>query len=94
MLMERVIARGLVTTGRYMRMRIPLPDRPGQLAKISEILADQNSNVVEVMHTRHGTDLQITQAELEIHIETRGPDHASEVLDALRADGFEPRVDF
>jgi threonine dehydratase len=46
------------------------------------------------MHTRHGTDLQITQAELEIHIETRGPDHASQVLDALREDGFEPRVDF
>ncbi len=94
MLMERVVSRGLVTTGRYLRMRIPLPDRPGQLAKISEILADQHANVVEVMHTRHGTDLQITQAELEIHIETRGPDHAAHVLDALRAEAYEPRVDF
>jgi len=94
MVMERVIARGLVTTGRYMSMRIPLPDRPGQLAKISEILADQNANVVEVMHTRHGTDLQITQVELEIHIETRGPEHAARVLEALRAEAFEPRVDF
>jgi threonine dehydratase len=94
MVMERVIARGLVTTGRYMSMRIPLPDRPGQLAKISEILADQNANVVEVTHTRHGTDLQITQVELEIHIETRGPDHAAQVLEALRAEGYEPRVNF
>jgi threonine dehydratase len=94
MVMERVVARGLVTTGRYLNMRIPLPDRPGQLAKISEILADLNANVVEVLHTRHGTDLQITQVELEIHIETRGPEHASQVLDALRADGYEPRVDF
>jgi threonine dehydratase len=46
------------------------------------------------MHTRHGTDLQITQVELEIHIETRGPEHAARVLEALRAEGYEPRVDF
>jgi threonine dehydratase len=94
MVMERVIARGLVASGRYMSMRIPLPDRPGQLARIAEIVAGQNANVVEVMHTRHGTDLQITQVELEVHIETRGQDHATQVLDALRAEGYEPRVNF
>jgi threonine dehydratase len=94
MVMERVIARGLVATGRYMSMRIPLPDRPGQLARIAEIVAGQNANVVEVLHTRHGTGLQITQVELEVHIETRGPDHASQVLEALRAEGYDPRVDF
>jgi threonine dehydratase len=77
-----------------MSMRIPLPDRPGQLARIAEIVAGQNANVVEVMHTRHGTDLQITQVELEVHIETRGQEHATQVLDALRAEGYEPRVNF
>ena len=94
MVMERVIARGLVATGRYLRIRIPLPDRPGQLARVAEIVADQNANVVEVLHTRHGTGLQITQVELEVHIETRGQDHATLVLDALRAEGYEPRVDY
>jgi threonine dehydratase len=94
MVMERVIARGLVATGRYLRVRIPLPDRPGQLARVAEIVADQNANVVEVLHTRHGTGLQITQVELEVHIETRGQDHATLVLDALRAEGYEPRVDY
>jgi threonine dehydratase len=94
MVMERVIARGLVASGRYMSMRIPLPDRPGQLARIAEIVAGQNANVVEVMHTRHGTDLQITQVELEVHIETRGQEQATQVLDALRAEGYEPRVNF
>ena len=94
MVMERVIARGLVATGRYLRIRIPLPDRPGQLARVAEIVADQNANVVEVLHTRHGTGLQITQVELEVHIETRGQDHATLVLKALRAEGYEPRVDY
>jgi len=94
MIMERVISRGMASAGRYTKMRIPLPDRPGQLARTSEIVADQNANVVEVLHTRHGTGLQISQVELELHIETRGPEHAEQVLQALRDEGYEPRVDF
>ena len=93
MVMERVISRGLLATGRYLRVRIPLPDRPGQLARVAEIVAGENANVVEVLHTRHNTGLQITQVELEVHIETRGQDHANQVLDALRAEGYEPRVE-
>ena len=93
MVMERVISRGLLATGRYLRVRIPLPDRPGQLARVAEIVAGENANVVEVLHTRHNTGLQITQVELEVHIETRGQDHANQVLDALRAEDYEPRVE-
>lgn len=94
MIMERVISRGMAGAGRYLKMRIPLPDRPGQLAETSKIVADENANVVEVLHTRHGTGLQISQVELELHIETRGPEHAEQVLQALRNHGYEPRVDF
>jgi threonine dehydratase len=94
MIMERVISRGLASSGRYLKMRIPLPDRPGQLARTSEIVADANANVVEVLHTRHGTGLQISQVELELHIETRGPEHAEEVLEALRREGYNPRTEF
>lgn len=94
MIMERVISRGLASSGRYLKMRIPLPDRPGQLARTSEIVADENANVVEVLHTRHGTGLQISQVELELHIETRGHEHAEQVLEALRREGYEPRIDF
>ena len=94
MMLERVISRGLASSGRYMKMRIPLPDRPGQLAKTSEIVADQNANVVEVLHTRHGTGLNINQVELELHIEARGPEHIDQVLAALRREGYDPRTEF
>ena len=94
LMMERVISNGLSASERYLRLRIPLPDRPGQLARTSAIVAEQNANVVEVLHTRHNSGLQISQVELELHIETRGPDHADRVLAALRAEGYEPRVDF
>lgn len=94
LIMERVIAHGLAASERYLKLRIPLPDRPGQLARTSEIIADQNANVVEVLHTRHGTGLAISQVELELHIETRGPEHADQVLQALRDAGYDPRVSF
>ena len=94
LMMERVISHGLSASERYLKLRIPLPDRPGQLARVAALVADADANVVEVLHTRHNGGLQITQVELELHIETRGPAHAEYVLEVLRADGFEPRVDF
>ncbi|MFM9878708.1 MAG: threonine ammonia-lyase [Rhodoglobus sp.] len=94
MIMERVISHGLAASERYLKLRIPLPDRPGQLARVSALVAECSANVVEVLHTRHGGGLLISQVELELHIETRGPEHAELVLDRLRDEGFEPRVDF
>lgn len=94
MVMERVISHGLAASERYLKLRIPLPDRPGQLARVSALVAECNANVVEVLHTRHNGGLTISQVELELHIETRGPEHAEQVLARLREDGFEPRVDF
>ncbi len=94
LMMERVISHGLAASERYLKLRIPLPDRPGQLARTAAIVAEANANVVEVLHTRHGSGLQISQVELELHIETRGPEHAEDVLARLRDEGFEPRIDF
>jgi len=94
MMMERVISHGLAASERYLKLRIPLPDRPGQLARTAALVAEANANVVEVLHTRHSDGMQISQVELELHIETRGPEHAQEVLTRLRDEGYEPRVDF
>ena len=71
-----------------------LPDRPGQLARTAEIVAEANANVIEVLHTRHGGGMQLSEVELELHIETRGPEHAELVLAKLRDAGYRPRVDF
>jgi len=92
LIMERVIAHGLAASERYLKLRIPLPDRPGQLARTSAIIAEQNANVVEVLHTRHGSGLAISQVVLELHIETRGPEHADQVIGALREAGYDPRI--
>jgi len=94
LLMQRVIAHGLEASARYLTVRIMLPDRPGQLAAISEILARVGANVVEVLHTRHHNGLQISQVAIEISVETRGPEHRDEVIRALREVGYDPQVEF
>jgi threonine dehydratase len=92
LLMQKVISYGLAASDRYLKMRIMLPDRPGQLARTSELLAEANANVLEVLHTRHGKGLQISEVELELSVETRGPEHRQQVLDMLRSAGYDPRV--
>ena len=94
LVMERVIARGLAASERYLKIKLMLPDRPGQLARVAELIAEANANVVEVLHTRHGRNAMISQVELELSIETRGPDHVRGVLEKLRESGYDPRVDY
>ncbi len=90
MLMQRIVAHGLAASERYLKLRIMLPDRPGQLAETARLVADANANVVEVLHTRHGK-FQINEAELELHIETRGPDHSKAVMKKFHDAGYQVR---
>lgn len=92
LLLQRVVAHGLAASGRYMTLRIPLPDRPGQLARVSELLAQAGANVTEVLHTRHGQGLQISEVVLQLSVETRGEDHRAHVIQTLEQAGFAPTV--
>ena len=93
LVMERVISRGLAASDRYLKLRLMLPDRPGQLARVAELISEANANVVEVLHTRHGSGMQITEVELRLSVETRGPEHRAAVVEVLRRAGYEPRVE-
>lgn len=88
LLLQRVVAHGLSASGRYMTLRIPLPDRPGQLARVSNLLAEVGANVNEVLHTRHGQGLQISEVILQLSVETRGVEHRAQVMAALEGAGF------
>ncbi|GAB2524496.1 threonine ammonia-lyase [Microbacterium petrolearium] len=92
LLMQRVIAHGLAASGRYMTVRVPLPDRPGQLVQVSQVIAEAGGNVIEVLHTRHGQGLQISEVNLQVSVELRGTEHRELVLQALRDAGFRPEL--
>jgi threonine dehydratase len=92
LLLQRVVSHGLAASGRYMTLQIPLPDRPGQLARVSELLALAGANVIEVLHTRHGQGLQISEVILQLSVETRGEEHRAHVISVLENAGFSPRL--
>lgn len=92
LLLQRVVAHGLAASGRYMSLLIPLPDRPGQLARVSDLLAIAGANVIEVLHTRHGQGLQISEVVLQLSVETRGEEHRAHVISVLEEAGFTPRI--
>jgi len=93
LLMQRVVAHGLAASDRYLTLSIGMPDRPGQLARVAALLAEANANVVEVLHTRHGSGMQITEVELRLSVETRGPEHRASVVEVLRRAGYDPKVE-
>ncbi|WP_308465448.1 threonine ammonia-lyase [Rathayibacter soli] len=93
LLMQRIISHGLAASDRYLTLRIMLPDLPGQLARTSELVAQAGANVIEVLHTRHGHGLQISEVALELSVETRGSEHRDEVVRRLRDAGYDPIVE-
>jgi threonine dehydratase len=92
LLLQRVIRHGLAASSRYTNIAVMLADRPGQLVRTAQAVADANANVVEVLHTRHGSGLQIGEVELDLSVETRGKEHRDEVLQSLRKAGLSPKL--
>ncbi|MCH6471143.1 threonine ammonia-lyase [Sinomonas terrae] len=92
MLMLKVIQRGLSAAGRFLTVRMMLDDRPGSLATISRIIAENDANVTGVDHTRVGGSIAMGDVAITIDMETKGHQHSEQVLEALRAEGFQPIV--
>lgn len=92
LLLQRVIRHGLAASQRYTNVSVMLPDRPGQLVRTAEAVAAARANVVEVLHTRHGNGLQISEVELNLSIETRGKEHRDELMKSLKAAGLRPKL--
>ncbi|MFB6083809.1 MAG: threonine ammonia-lyase [Halorientalis sp.] len=87
-----VILRGLVKTGRYLRLRTVLKDRPGSLEELTTILSELRANIYAIRHDRTSRDVAMNDAEVELDLETRGHDHVEAILDALEDAGYETEV--
>ncbi|WP_254272662.1 threonine ammonia-lyase [Haloarcula marina] len=86
--LTNVIMRGLVETGRYLKIRTVLKDRPGALEELVDVLSAQQTNIYAIEHDRTNRDVAMNDAEVELDLETRGPDHVEELLAALRDHGY------
>ncbi|MEU9664873.1 threonine ammonia-lyase [Streptomyces bobili] len=88
LLMQRVLRHGMSAQGRYLAVRLRLTDRPGALATLLGVLSVVDANVLDVSHVRTDPRLGLTEAEVELHLETKGPVHCAEVGQALREAGY------
>ena len=89
LLLAAIIERGMVRAGRLARLKVGSRDVPGALARITAVVADAGANIDEVHHQRAFSSLSAQNVEIELVLQTRGHEHVTEVLEQLRAAGFD-----
>ena len=87
-LVERIIARGLVGDGRLARLVVTVRDRPGQIARVTGIVAAAGANVLQIAHSRAFADINVSDVRIALNLETRGRDHLEEIVTRLHAAGI------
>jgi len=92
-LLAGVLTRDLARQGRISQLVIELQDRPGQLARVANIVGCMEANIVEVLHQRVFSNLPAKGAVLELTIETRDRRHLLATIEALREDGLTVHCD-
>jgi threonine dehydratase len=86
--LSSVVRFGLTASGRYLVVKILIPDRPGQLARIVSAIAGQRANVIAIAHHREGRNIGVLETEAELTLETRDEEHSQSVIRALVAEDF------
>ena len=83
-----VVRLGLTRSGRYLALRMLIPDRPGELRSVLGLVAQERGNLVSVDHHREGTTRTALQTEVELVVSTRDEAHCEEILATLRGAGY------
>ena len=92
-LLAECIRLGETAAGRRIVLTTVVPDRPGSLSTLLRIVAERGGNVVDVEHLREGMDLHLRETAIHLVLQTNGPEHDEEILDAVKAEGFSVRIE-
>jgi threonine dehydratase len=88
MILSSVVQRGLVRSHRLVRLRVEVPDVPGGLADLTRLLADLDSNIVEIQHERMFASSSVRSTWVELMLQLRGEEQIEQILAALTARGY------
>jgi threonine dehydratase len=88
LVLGEIIQRGMVKSGRLVRLRVDVRDVPGALAEVATLLGQLGANIDEVQHQRAFSSLSVERAQIEVVVQTRGIAHVAEVLAAMEAHGY------
>ena len=87
--MSSLVQHGLIGRGRIFTFAVQLPDRPGSLLRVAQVLAANNGNVVKLEHNQFVNINRQSGVELRVTLEAFGHDHKKQILNALQAEGFQ-----
>ena len=87
-LISRIIEQGLIQDGRLSRVSVVIPDRPGNLARLAQRIADLGANILQIAQARGFGQMAIGETEVELILETTGPEHIERLCAGLRAEGL------
>jgi len=90
--MSSVVQQGLIFRDRIFTVSVLLPDKPGELAKVSDTLAKEQGNVIKLEHNQFVTTNRSAAVELRITLESFGTEHKEQILKALEKKGYQPKV--
>jgi threonine dehydratase len=88
LLLLQIIQHGMTAGGRYLALRLRVPDRPGVLASMLSRISELGANVLDIEHSRISGALELGEAEVALNLETRGTEHCDEVVAELQRAGF------
>jgi len=91
-LVSRIIQKGLVKEGRIAVLETELSDKPGSLASFLAVLARHKASVIDLHHDRDRLDLALNRTFVEVHVETRGPEHVAELQKVLAESGYQVKL--
>ena len=92
LLLASIIERGMVRSGRLARLYVDIRDVPGALSHVTGILAEEQANIEQIRHERAFGSVGSQRVEVEIVVQTRGPEHVQALLARLAEAGFEART--
>lgn len=89
--MSSVVQQGLIFRDRIFTVSVLLPDKPGELTKVSEVIAAQSGNVIKLEHNQFVSINRNAAVELRITLETFGTEHKNQIIKALEENGYQPK---
>lgn len=90
--MSSVVQRGLIMRDRIFTVSVLLPDKPGELSRVSNVIAEENGNVIKLEHNQFVSINRNAAVELRITLEAFGTEHKNSIIEALEKGGYKPRV--
>lgn len=90
--MSSVVQQGLIYRDRIFTVSVLLPDKPGELSRVSDKIAKENGNVIKLDHNQFVTTNRSAAVELRITMEAFGTDHKKQIIHALKENGYQPRL--